>query len=67
MYKLGHQYRTEMKEAFIPNKEIIGEFENAMGAGGWSEVVRVLQESEKLLEDSGDIEAVCHSFTERHS
>ena len=45
-------YDAEAKEAFIPNKEIIGEFENAMSVGGWSEVMRVLKASEKLLEDT---------------
>ncbi len=45
-------YDTETKEAFIPNREIIEEFENAMSVGGWSEVMRILQASEKLLEDT---------------
>lgn len=35
--------------SFIPNKEIIGEFENAMSTGGWAEVMHVLKASEKLL------------------
>ncbi|MDE6517142.1 MAG: PD-(D/E)XK nuclease domain-containing protein, partial [Acetatifactor sp.] len=43
---------AETKEAFIPNREIIEEFENAMSVGGWSEVMRILQASEKLLEDT---------------
>jgi len=45
-------YSSETKEVFIPNKEIIEEFENAMSTGGWSEIVRVLKASEKLLEDT---------------
>ena len=45
-------YDAETEEAFIPNKEIAGEFENAMSTGGWPEVMRVLQMSEKLLEDT---------------
>lgn len=45
-------YDAETKEVFIPNKEIIEEFENAMRVGGWSEVMRVLKASEKLLEDT---------------
>ncbi|MDE6517124.1 MAG: PD-(D/E)XK nuclease domain-containing protein, partial [Acetatifactor sp.] len=45
-------YDAVKKEAFIPNREIIGEFENAMSVGGWSEVMRVLKASEKLLEDT---------------
>ena len=39
-------YDAEQKEAFIPNKEIIGEFENAMIVCGWPEVMRVLKASE---------------------
>ena len=45
-------YDSEREEAFIPNREIVREFENAMSVGGWSEVVRVLKASEKLLEDT---------------
>ena len=35
-----------------PDKEIIREFENAMSAGGWQEIMRILKASEKLLEDT---------------
>jgi len=45
-------YDSEKEEVFIPNKEIIREFENAMRVGGWQEVMRVLMASEKLLEDT---------------
>lgn len=45
-------YDVETKKAFIPNKEIAGEFENAMSIGGWSEVMGVLKASERLLEDT---------------
>lgn len=45
-------YDSEREEAFIPNREIVREFENAMSVGGWSEIVRVLKASEKLLEDT---------------
>lgn len=45
-------YDSLSKEAFIPNREIVEEFENAMSVGGWSEVMRVLKASEKLLEDT---------------
>ena len=38
-------YDSGRKEAFIPNKEIIEEFENAMSTGGWPEVMRVLKAS----------------------
>lgn len=45
-------YDAETKEAFIPNREIRGEFENAMCVSGWPEVMRVLKASEKLMEDT---------------
>ena len=45
-------YDANQKEVFVPNKEIIGEFENAMSVGGWKEVMRVLKASEQLLEDT---------------
>ncbi len=32
-------YDSGNREAFIPNKEIVEEFENAMGVGGWPEVI----------------------------
>lgn len=45
-------YDSEEEEAFIPNREITREFENAMSVGGWQEVMEVLKASEKLLEDT---------------
>lgn len=45
-------YDSNTKEVFIPNKEIIEEFENAMSVGGWPNVMRVLKASEKLLRDT---------------
>ena len=61
-------YDSETKEAFIPNKEIIGEFENAMSVGGWSEVMNVLRASEKLLEDTlnGEEESVAEALDRAH-
>ena len=60
---LGYDSGTE--QAFIPNKEIIMEFENAMGTGGWSEIMDILKSSEKLLEDtiSGDGERVARDHS----
>lgn len=62
-------YDSQTKEAFIPNKEIIGEFENAMSVGGWQEVMRVLKASEKLLEDTlnGDEESVARGLDRAHT
>lgn len=45
-------YDAKNRQAFIPNKEIAGEFENAMSVGGWGEVIRILKDSEKLLGDT---------------
>ena len=45
-------YDSDTKEVFIPNKEISGEFETAMGVGGWPEVMSVLKASENLLKDT---------------
>lgn len=45
-------YDSAEKEAFIPNKEIMGEFETAMGVSGWPEVMGILKASEKLLADT---------------
>ncbi|MCM1237057.1 MAG: ATP-binding protein [Ruminococcus flavefaciens] len=61
-------YDSGREEAFIPNKEIIREFENAMSVGGWPEVMRVLRASEKLLVDtlSGDSESVAAALDKAH-
>ena len=61
-------YDAESREAFIPNKEILGEFENAMSVGGWPEIMRILKASEKLLEDtvSGNEEKVAEGLDRVH-
>ena len=61
-------YDSEAEKAFIPNREIIMEFENAMSVGGWSEIMRVLRESEKLLEDTlnGDERSVAEALDRAH-
>ena len=62
-------YDSEKKEAFIPNKEIIEEFERSMRVSGWPEVMRVLKSSEKLLADtlSGDAKSVADALDKAHS
>ena len=62
-------YDSETEEAFIPNKEIAREFETVMSAGGWSEVMRVLKASEKLLSDTlnGDGESVARELDRAHT
>lgn len=42
-------YDSERKEAFIPNKEIMSEFENAMSVSGWLNVMRILKASEMKI------------------
>ena len=61
-------YDPVEKEAFIPNKEIIGEFETAMSVSGWAEVMRVLKASEKLLADTlaGDGAKVAEGLDKAH-
>lgn len=61
-------YDSVTKEAFIPNREIIEEFENAMSVGGWSEVMRVLKASNQLLEDTlnGNETAVAEGLDNAH-
>ena len=62
-------YDAETKEAFIPNREIVEEFENAMSVGGWSEIMRILKASEQLLEDTlrGDGESVARGLDIAHT
>lgn len=61
-------YDSETEEAFIPNREIIREFETAMGAGGWTEVMRILKASDKLLADTlnGDEKSVAAALDRAH-
>jgi len=70
MIHLGYLgYDSETKEAFIPNKEIMGEFENAMSVSGWPEVMRILKASDKLLEDTlkGDEKRVAEGLDRAHT
>ncbi|MCM1262160.1 MAG: ATP-binding protein [Butyrivibrio sp.] len=62
-------YDSETKEAFIPNREIIEEFENAMSVSGWSEIMRILKASEKLLQDTlnGDTDSVAECLDKAHT
>ena len=62
-------YDILAKEVYIPNREIIEEFENAMSVGGWVEIMRILQASEKLLEDTikGNAERVALALDRAHT
>lgn len=61
-------YDSKEREAFIPNREIVEEFENAMSVGGWTEVMHVLKASEKLLADTlkGDAGSVAEGLDRAH-
>ncbi len=45
-------FDMETKEVYIPNMEIRTEFENAMRVSGWTEVMRVIEASDRLLEET---------------
>lgn len=62
-------YHFDSREVFIPNKEVIEEFESAMSVSGWPEVMRVLKASEKLLEYtvSGDAGSVAEALDRAHT
>nr|WP_302020176.1 AAA family ATPase [uncultured Acetatifactor sp.] len=62
-------YDAEKEEAFIPNKEIVGEFENAMSVSGWPEIMRILKASDKLLRDTldGDADSVARGLDQAHT
>ena len=62
-------YDAEKEEAFIPNKEIMREFENAMSVSGWPEIMRILKASDKLLEDTlnGDGDSVARGLDQAHT
>lgn len=61
-------YDQQEEKVFVPNKEICGEFENAMRTGGWSDVAGILKESGKLLFAtlSGDVESVAKALDKAH-
>ena len=42
-------YDEESKEVFIPNEEVRSEFVRAVRNGGWDEVAKAIDESERLL------------------
>lgn len=62
-------YDSEKEDAFIPNREIIREFENAMSVSGWPEIMRILKAPEKLLKDTldGDTDSVAEALDRAHT
>lgn len=61
-------YDSGKREVFIPNREIMEEFETAMSVSGWSSVMRILKASEKLLADTlaCDGESVAEGLDRAH-
>ena len=45
-------YNSVEEKAFIPNNEIMGEFRRAMKVGGWENVMKVITDSESLLQNT---------------
>ncbi len=63
---LGYDARTG--EAFVPNREVLGEFAVSTRDGGWSEVARSIRDSESLLASlvAGDAGAVAAGVERAH-
>ncbi len=63
---LGYDARTG--EAFVPNREVLGEFAVSTRDGGWSEMARPIRESEALLASlvAGDADAVAAGVERAH-
>ena len=59
--------RVEM-ECFIPNMEVCEEMENAIEENNWTEVIKALRKSDRLLKDTlaGDEIAVAEGLEEIH-
>ena len=66
---LGYlSYNWRKDECYIPNKEVEGEMVNAVKANNWKNVVKVIRQSEELLEATlqGDEEAVAKGVDLAH-
>lgn len=61
-------YDCEKREVFIPNREIRGEFDNAIEASEWEEVIGALRNSEELLKATWncDEESVAQYIEQAH-
>jgi hypothetical protein len=61
-------YDTETEEAYIPNKEVRMCFEDTLEDTGWDEVIKAVNNSERLLQDTidGDEEEVAERIDECH-
>ena len=66
---LGYlSYSWQKSECYIPNKEVAGEMVNAIEANNWTEVMKALEASERLLQATldGDEEAVARGVDAAH-
>ena len=66
---LGYlSYDWRVSECYIPNREVAGEIVNAVEDTNWSNVIRALQQSAQLLNDTldGDEEAVARGVEAVH-
>lgn len=61
-------YDSLAGEAFVPNREVMGEFANSVCDGGWSEVARSVMASDALLDAllAGDAEEVAAGVERAH-
>ena len=63
-------YDGEKQEVYIPNREVLEEFKNAIeGSGGWKHLSEIILQSEKLLEAtlSQDSESVAKGIDRVHT
>lgn len=66
---LGYlSYDWRKSECYIPNKEVAGEMVNAVEANNWTNIVKAVEASERLLEATlrGDEEAVARGVDAAH-
>ena len=66
---LGYlSYNWRKSECYIPNKEVAGEMVNAVEDNNWTNVVKALEASEQLLQDTldGNEEAVARGIDAAH-
>ena len=66
---LGYlSYDRRSQECYVPNREVAGELTNAVEDTGWTNVVKALQQSEKLLQATldGDEETVARGVDAVH-
>ena len=63
---LAYDFQTQ--EVYIPNYEVSREFTNAVQGSGWNTVIKAIQESEKLLQDTWkqDADAVAQGLEIAH-